>query len=361
MAAVATDLTNLLKYLLSLEFQERKPVVEWLSEFSNLTSIRSILFDDGFDRPWATRGYLADLFQVVACTGIGLQFGVPPPAPVDGLNAHKFRPKWVERRCLPGPDVLAPKSFLKGKQEPDRSLNELDAAFISSGPFKFVLSSSIEEHLTIDVKRRVRLFYPFLGDLNNNLSGEYHFHHFLNLRCHTLSRLTDVKEFIDDSLLHVDEVLEEIDRTYSLLFTRKRSSIQIASNLFANGKISLSLPTGEYVHDNWQSGRESNYRLLKNGFESQFCIFPWKSVASEKPVVALFEIFGGRLIELQEAMKEWKPRAFSEFFIPGYSDGGKWYTAIFGVGVFFGIVGASGLVTTIIQTAVAILALGKQS
>jgi hypothetical protein len=61
-----------------------------------------------------------------------------------------------------------------------------------------------------------------------------------------------------------------------------------------------------------------------------------------------------RLAYLQEQMKTWKPRRFSELFTPGYYDRFTWFIAIFGL--VFGIIATLSLVTSIIQVIFAVLA-----
>jgi hypothetical protein len=67
-----------------------------------------------------------------------------------------------------------------------------------------------------------------------------------------------------------------------------------------------------------------------------------------------FHYYRTRLAYLQEQMKAWRPRKFSELFIPGYYDRLTWFTAIFGL--VFGIIATLSLVTSIIQVVFAVLA-----
>jgi hypothetical protein len=57
---------------------------------------------------------------------------------------------------------------------------------------------------------------------------------------------------------------------------------------------------------------------------------------------------------LQEQMRTWRPRRFSELFIPGYYDRLTWFTAIFGL--VFGVIATLSLVTSVIQVVFAVMA-----
>jgi hypothetical protein len=67
-----------------------------------------------------------------------------------------------------------------------------------------------------------------------------------------------------------------------------------------------------------------------------------------------FPAFRFHLAYIQERMQQWKPRKFSELFIPGYFDRLSWFTAVFGL--VFGVIGALSLVTSILQVGLAIAA-----
>src|SRR5271170_7644609 len=66
-----------------------------------------------------------------------------------------------------------------------------------------------------------------------------------------------------------------------------------------------------------------------------------------------FRHYRPRLAYLQEQMKAWRPRRFSELFTPGYYDRFTWFIAIFGL--VFGIIATLSLVTSIIQVIFAVL------
>lgn len=66
-----------------------------------------------------------------------------------------------------------------------------------------------------------------------------------------------------------------------------------------------------------------------------------------------FRHYRTRLAYLQEQMKAWKPRRFTELFTPGYYDRFTWFIAIFGL--VFGVIATLSLVTSIIQVVFAVL------
>jgi len=68
-----------------------------------------------------------------------------------------------------------------------------------------------------------------------------------------------------------------------------------------------------------------------------------------------FRLYRPHLAYLHQQMMGWKPRTFSELFIPGYADRLGWYTAIFAI--VFGVLGLLSVVTSIVQMGLAIVAL----
>ena len=68
-----------------------------------------------------------------------------------------------------------------------------------------------------------------------------------------------------------------------------------------------------------------------------------------------FHLYRPHLAYLHQQMLGWKPRSFSELFIPGYSDRLGWYTAIFAI--VFGVLGLLSVVTSIVQMGLALVAL----
>jgi hypothetical protein len=75
----------------------------------------------------------------------------------------------------------------------------------------------------------------------------------------------------------------------------------------------------------------------------------------EKATLEHFRFYTPHLAVLQAQMSDWKPRTFRDLFVPGYKDRFTWFTAFFGLGI--GIIGILSLVASIIQIAIAVVAL----
>ena len=59
-------------------------------------------------------------------------------------------------------------------------------------------------------------------------------------------------------------------------------------------------------------------------------------------ILEQFPYYAPRLVHLLERMENWKPRKFSEVFIPAYVDRTTWYVSMFAI--FFGTISILGLV-----------------
>jgi hypothetical protein len=112
-------------------------------------------------------------------------------------------------------------------------------------------------------------------------------------------------------LLDIHGLRKELKSTTSLLFARDGSSRKLAKELFV--RKSDKLPNEFWV--NYGTGQH----------------------------LGDFPAFRFHLAHIQERMQQWKPRKFSELFIPGYFDRLSWFTAVFGL--VFGVIGALSLFT----------------
>jgi hypothetical protein len=148
MAAVVLDMIDLIEFLKPIK--ERKTIIEWLTEFVRNNQLRSILPDRGIDVDWAGRGYIADLFSVVACLEC-TSFGPPPFSA--GLDVHQdFKFPQPYTATIPGSGVLiqTPNPVSEAASDGDNSVDQLSASFIHSGPFKLRVTRKLAEHLTFD-------------------------------------------------------------------------------------------------------------------------------------------------------------------------------------------------------------------
>ena len=157
MAAVVLDMIDLVNYLKSIS--ESKTIVDWLTEFVRKTPLQSLVQHERIDEEWAGRGYIADLFSIVAClecTSRG-----PPPV-IAGLDQRKTLkvPMQYDTRTIPGFGILipSPKPVSNTALNLANSVDELQAAFIQSGPFKLKVTRKLAKHLCLNKKSQLRVF-----------------------------------------------------------------------------------------------------------------------------------------------------------------------------------------------------------
>jgi hypothetical protein len=157
MAAVILDMVDLIDFLKSIE--EPKTIIAWLTEFVRNNQLRSVLRDQDIDVDWAARGYIADLFSIVAC--LECTSSGPPPFRV-GLDfqvGHQVARYYTT--TIPGHGVLiAPPKPVStaAASDPRNSVDQLSASFIHSGPFKLKATRMLAEHLTLNDSNRFRVF-----------------------------------------------------------------------------------------------------------------------------------------------------------------------------------------------------------
>jgi hypothetical protein len=154
MAAVILDMIELINFLKSIK--EPKTIVAWLTEFAQTVQLYSYSPDEIIDSDWAGRGYIADLFSIVACLECTSQ--APPPFPA-GLDLRQAR-KPYDTRIVPGCGVLIPfsKPISTAASEPSNSVDQLRAGFIHSGPFQVKATRKFEKHLTLNDRNELRVF-----------------------------------------------------------------------------------------------------------------------------------------------------------------------------------------------------------
>jgi len=158
MAAVVLDMIALVDFLKSIK--EQRMIIQWLTEFVRNNQLRSSLPDHDIDVDWAGRGYIADLFSIVACLECTSDTGPPPfPAGHDSRQKIKLPPSYYAR-TIPGFGVLIPvqKPVSTAALNPSNSVEQLSARFIQSGPFKLQVTRELAEHLTLDDRNQLRVF-----------------------------------------------------------------------------------------------------------------------------------------------------------------------------------------------------------
>jgi len=156
-------------------------------------------------------------------------------------------------------------------------------------------------------------------------------------------------------VLEVDAVMDEMHLTMFLLFGQIPESSRIARKLLQQ-EFSRPMRRGwfSFFLNNhpakWDIERKWDEILYGYGSGARSdADFTMKGTFHLKQ----FRYYRRRLAYLQEQMKAWRPRKFSELFTPGYYDRFTWFIAIFGL--VFGVIATLSLVTSIIQVIFAVL------
>jgi hypothetical protein len=135
--------------------------------------------------------------------------------------------RWTKYVIFPGPGYLSFGTRPPSQPEvsnPDLGLEFFDAQYIESGPFKLTFTPNIDEHLTFNDKRQLRLYCG--GRLDVPLFGLLDECHFLAKQAST--SFHRLKSF---SAFEVSAVEDEIQEQLRLIFTRSRKSLSILINL----------------------------------------------------------------------------------------------------------------------------------
>jgi len=134
-------------------------------------SIKGNLYD------WAARGYLADMFNLITCLNL-----TERPKTMERTQMHtdiigynwfekESSRRWPERYRFPGSDSIRLPNNDFGSTMP---LDHLTAECIYTGPFRITFTSSLDEHLTFNQSRELRLFFDgnFVEALHPMFPGE---------------------------------------------------------------------------------------------------------------------------------------------------------------------------------------------
>jgi hypothetical protein len=192
MAAIVLDIIDLVTYLRSIPTTESKSVATWLTEFLDCHRLRSIPKTKDLDVNWAVKGYLADMFTIVTCFANvysdWLRRGLNEPWNGGFFNElNKTRSSWVHVKKFPGPHLFLADPPIESITH--GSLDDLNAGFICSGPFKFKLTKNINEHLQLSNQREICLYWENPAGPADNLFEEYRKPWCLNMhRTHNLER-----------------------------------------------------------------------------------------------------------------------------------------------------------------------------
>jgi hypothetical protein len=102
-------------------------------------------------------GYLEDLFNVLS--GVD-SFSLKFPFLFYGINGIGRQEKKELEDLTPQQCLFLPNQppVSSAAMDPSWSIDDLDAEFIESGPFKFTSTYRFREHLTLDSRNRVRIY-----------------------------------------------------------------------------------------------------------------------------------------------------------------------------------------------------------
>jgi hypothetical protein len=175
------------------------------------------------------------------------------------------------------------------------SIVDLDANFISTGPFKFVPTARPQEHLTLNREDEIRIYVS-----NALASTAYMFqNHIVAQYLHLLCCLIDRAAGISDLGL-------EICRSHALLFLQTHSlrSRRLAHNLHLDlGRVYLAAQVQPL----------------------EFKMIFYDALEYNIPRLEDFVLLRPRLAELQREMNDWRPQKIPHLFKRGYKDPLTWY------------------------------------
>jgi len=160
-AAVAFDMIDLITYLAAIDPSgEARSLEWWLQDFVQKNpGLRSLAPAQTPDDIWIyTKGHIYELFCIVA----GLR---PPLATSDNPFGQYARTKMWHYK-LPGPEFLVGAPPIDPESVSDGPIEELDAAFICSGPFRIRFTNVLANNLKLNTVRRELLLY-----WEDNISG----------------------------------------------------------------------------------------------------------------------------------------------------------------------------------------------
>jgi hypothetical protein len=168
-AAVIFDMIDLVTYLSKITTSGDPHPVSWFLEdfLRSHPKLRSLPPTQTLQDRWpAVRGFLYDLFDVVS--GLRVLGSSSLFVRTNGLDWVTEDPDWA--RCtLPGSDLLVGLPPVDPASVSDGPIEELDAAFICSGPFKMRFTSNLRAHLQLNTVKR-ELFVYWEDNLSEELT-----------------------------------------------------------------------------------------------------------------------------------------------------------------------------------------------
>jgi hypothetical protein len=173
MYAIVLDMIDLINYFESQSSSGQQTVATLLATYAKTTtSSRCFSNKDGqLNVDWASRGFLADLLNLSTCVRFLARDSSKSKrkqmhqAEIQGWNWNEevYSRTWMENCTFPGSGLLRLRTpYLHphiGNGDWYETLDDLDASFICSGPFKFAFTTVLAEHLTLSPHREIRLFF----------------------------------------------------------------------------------------------------------------------------------------------------------------------------------------------------------
>jgi hypothetical protein len=168
MAAVVADMMIMVGFFGRMACEKPRLVSECLRDFLSCNRLYSIS-GMGIDTDAACRGFLWDMLMIIVCRQRSYR-------ELEGWDRnrktalfwqpyaefHEFRDTFrhaTDHYHFPGGEILGLPKLLYPSVKMAGSLETLNAAFIHSGPYQLHLTSQVREHLTLDVDRRILLYW----------------------------------------------------------------------------------------------------------------------------------------------------------------------------------------------------------
>ena len=152
------------------------------------------------------------------------------------------------------------------------------------------------------------------------------------------------------SALDASTLSQEIQRTYSLLFSRTPASRRIAKQLFRRRGIEV-----EFTKDIFTQIRTDQASGLKIIGLTTHQPYPRLYIQNwgkeEGPTLADFQHLRPQLAFLKNEMDDWRPHRFADVFIPAYRDRFTWSSTMFAFAI--GVLSIISVITSMVQTEIA--------
>jgi hypothetical protein len=368
MAAVAKDMIAMMNFFLEIsekpETQSQLPRTfeDWFELFLQGTKLYSI---DSRSDNLPTEGFLWDLFTVMICLTRNprerhgwkkqakeLRISDPHipvyllPNPANNpAKFHQF-PGGTALGIERSPVIRLSDTHVSASQE-SAMLDEFDASYIHSGPYRLELTREVGAHLTLNNENKILVYcnpvlsYQKILHARPAVPGE----EFSSYKTHKLGRSYLCNLPLKTRALGADLIAEEIRDTYSLLFSRNELSKSIARQLFSTVAYNLEVQFIDVIGRYDIPPKEPDKRKI--------WIINWKNrtFRNEGPTLNHFRHYRPRLLLLRKQMSEWKPRQKRDLLTPGYNDRFIFYSTIFALG--FALIGLVGVISSIISTVLA--------